>query len=521
MGAFATEVEDRRALQPADPWPPSERTVAKRDARVSKSMKSFEFFDKTYFTPEMYSGGYAAPCRMHKDIVTFTGTPGVHVVLGPRDHGKTVTAKKAAVWRIVTGQIHVGGTISHTLPTSQNILADIAGLIRENPRITSDFGVEFTQDNAEQFALRTNVAKHTTFFAAFSEGKSVRGYARAFARPQLLVGDDIETRTSPLGEEHAKSRIKYASEAYRSLTKDGTMLWLGNNFDERCATNMLKIESERAILPEGWHVHVYRAWSGTRPLWRERFPATSETEMRSMLRSTSESDYQGNDQQNPVPDQGDVFPRDFYQEWATIPADAKGVLITDPNLSLKEKGDTTAILLLLYSPSVDAYYVARVRCKSYRTPDDLLDDTLGMRDARNTIALYWDGNVSQEAHWTNHVRSWCQKRGQAFPRIIYHRYHVDVLTKNAQLVYGQKKLFFPPGMEKGFGEHGAEAAIALRQFYAFSGKKKNRKDDFPDVLICGIEALNEIGFARPRPTSKNGDTRGRFWTTSITDEVEF
>src|SRR5690348_5706658 len=94
MARFEQETAERAAMQPAEAWTAEERTSQKRDARVAKAIKDFRFFDRTYFTPEMYSAGYAACCPMHADIETYIMQPGVDVVLGPRDHGKTVHAKK-------------------------------------------------------------------------------------------------------------------------------------------------------------------------------------------------------------------------------------------------------------------------------------------------------------------------------------------------------------------------------------------------------------------------------------------
>lgn len=513
MGAFEEKAAHRRALEPAPPWPASERSEAKRKARVAKSCKDFWFFDKTYFTEDMYSGGHAAPCQMHRDIAVFADTPGVHLVCGPREHGKTVTAKKKTIHGILTGRIRIGGTLSHTMPTASNILVDLISLIEDNPRLMEDFGVVFIEKNKEQCALRTSAFKHTVHFAAFSEGRSVRGFSRQFGRPTYLLADDIETLASPLGEEHTKARVKMVAEAYRSLTGGGTILWCANNFDVRCATNTLKLAAEQHALPPGWHVHIYQAWTPSGPLWKAKFPATSESEMKVMVRATSEADFQGNDQQNPQPDDGERFPRGHYKEWVSLPEDVRGIVIVDPNLSLKEKGDTTAIAQLLYSPKEDCYYIGLgVRCKSYRASDTLLDDTLSMRDPSMIIAVVFDGNVNQEAQWTNNIRSWCQINKRPFPRVVYHRYNTDIIAKNAELVYAKGRLLFPPGMQSG-----EEGSRAMQQFFAWSGKKAGRKDDFPDIVICGIEALGEIGFAKPRQSSGTGGS----WIISVTDTSQF
>lgn len=512
MRQYEQDAKDRAAMQPAEAWPESERTHLKRDRRVAKSIKDFWFFDRTYFTPEMYSAGYAKPCTMHYDIERHMEQPGVQIELGPRDHGKTVTGKKVFVWRLLTGKTRIGGTYSHTLPTSQNILRDIADLIETNPRIMEDFGVMFEELNTEQFRFRARDLRHTVYVAAFSEGKSVRGYARMFDRPEMILGDDIETLNSPLGGDHTKARIKLVSEAYLSLSPGGTFVWFGNNFDERCATNQLLKEQEQGILSSLWCVHVYDAWTDRGPLWRDRFPAKSEEQLRSMLRPRDEADWQGNFRQRPMQPDGEIFKREHYTEYDQLPDDAYGVLYADPNTSLKGMGDTTAVPKLLYSPTTDLYYVPVAICESFSDTNLLLDGVLDMRDDR-ILLIGWDGHVTQEATWTNHIRNWCRIKKRPFPRVEYKRYHVDLLAKNIQAVWNQKRIQFAPGFAK--TRHGEQF---LAQLWSFDGKKSNRRDDAPDALICAFELIHEIGYAKP---AQQSDDHSFNPNVSITDTYIF
>lgn len=503
MERFAADVEERQALQPADPWPAEERTEARRAARIRNAVKSFAYFDRTYFPPEMYSDGYSDPGRMHREILKAIRRPGVDVVLGPRSHGKTVTAKKVAAWMLLTGEAPIVGTYSHTLPTASNILQDIVALIAENPRIVDDFRPEFTEANKEQAQLRTKTLAKWRYVAAFSDGKSVRGFSRMFGRPKVIIGDDIETLTSPLGADQSSDRIRRVAEAYLSLTEDGSFLWLANNFDSRCATNRLLEEQEAGDLDKNWRVHVFDVWNEKKgePLWIERFGRISIEELRERLRPRDHSDWSGNFRQKPLPPDGHIFPRDHYDEYDHLPPDVRGVIYCDPNLALKGKGDKTAIVAYLYSPETDRFYLADFVLKSFSGSNALLDHVLNIRAGYAPgviIRVGFDGNVTQESTWTNNVRNWCRINQAPFPHIEYVRANVDLLAKNLQAAWQEGRVRFPLGMKQ--TEQGREAVDSL---CTFAGKKAGRRDDFPDALINAHDLLCGTGFARPQSTSSS------------------
>lgn len=486
------ELEERRLLEPAPPWPATERTDAKRKAR-RKRAREFWPFRELYFPDEMYAGGYFAPCSMHEAIVAHATKPGVHIEAGPRDHGKTVTGITRVVHMLLTGEAYVVATYSHSVfPTSSNLLTTITTLIDDNPRIMEDYGIEWIEKTKEQAQFRVRGEREVRVIGAFSEGKSVRGFSKNFRRPDIILGDDIETASSPMSEEQVEQRIVKVAEAYLSLGSDGVFLWFGNNFDEGCAINRLLKRQDLGELDDHWHVHVYDAWNDetNAPLWPERFPATSAAELRAMLRPFDDADWWGNFRQRPRKRAGDIFPEACYAEWIEIPRDALGVMFCDPNLSLKDKGDTTAFGAALFSPSTQLYYLRDLHCQSYSDPNDLLDAYLSIKQT-DIVRVGFDGNVSQEAQWTNHVYNWSRNRNRPAPWIEYRHYHVDLLTKNTESLYKGKRLRFPPGFKQTM--HGR---AFMAQVHAFRGKRVGRKDDAPDFLISVCELIHEAGIVK-------------------------
>lgn len=189
---------------------------------------------------------------------------------------------------------------------------------------------------------------------------------------------------------------------------------------------------------------------------------------------------------------GLIFKRDYYIEYDHIPSDARGVAYCDPNLSKKGLGDTTAIFKMLYSSSMDIFYITDAYCESYSDSNKLLSDFINLRDEKCRY-LGFDGNVSQESSWTQHVNNFCNINGVPNPILHYKRYKVDELSKNTQMLWNAGKIQF----KKGFSKSKAGETI-LSQLYAFAGKKSNSKtkDDAPDSLICTTEFIVETGLAQ-------------------------
>ena len=494
---YSDDVVNRAELQSVEAWSTKERTENNRLARIIRAEKNFWEFDRFYFTPNMYTDGYAKPCQMHRDLVKQFDVPGVHINIAPRKHGKTVTLKKAMIWQFLTGKLDVGMVFSESLyPNATDMLKDIADLIKENERILYDYNPVFKESNSEQFQFRT-MAKSTEHFwrycAAFSEGRSTRGYIRKFNRPLKGFGDDIETLTSSFGNEPVKKRIELIGEAFSTLRDGGTIIVAGNDVDRRGAMHRLRTEQEQNVIAPHWHVNVWKAWD-KKPLWKERYPARNETEIKAMLKPRNEADYQTTFQMNPTLPEGTFFKLREFHFIDEIPQDAKGVVYVDPNLSKKKQGDTTAMTCLLWSPSLMKKIVARVRCKSFSDSNELLNAVLALRFTIPGVrAIGFDGNVSQESTWTNNIRNWCKIKNAPFPRVNYYRFHVDDLAKNTQGDWDDDNFVF---MRNCFNDD--EGHEWLMQVLAFEGKKANKTDDAPDSLICADEMLTELHFNKRR-----------------------
>jgi len=519
-----------------------EKTKEAREKRLNKIQDDYWLFDETYFPPEYYQDTYSKPNIMHHYIIDAAQAPGVHVIFGPRKHGKTPTGKKVLLWLMITGQVHIAGTYSEGLLISGNILRDLYILTWFNPRLKADFNPKFVQANTDQITVIFNgLKKERCYITAFSEDRSVRGYTRGFSRPEFLLGDDLETLQSSFTQKAVTLRLQKIAESYQSCTDNATFLIFGNDFSLRSGLHQLRSLGEMNLLPKHYHVTVFKAWYAKRekltspqipapierkldktklskkaqriiaveeqkvvyinrgPLWKERYNVSNESELRSFLKPVSEADWQANFQANPVPEDGDFFKREFYCEYETLPPDLRCVVYCDPNLAKKSKGDTTAAVAFGYSAKLDRFYIAGAICKSFSDSNELLDRILKLRETVKCVGLAFDGNVSQESSWTQHVKNYSILQNIPFPHIEYKRYHVNDLAKNLQLIYNEGRLLFP----RNFSDT-KEGELFMNQFFAFRGEKESNADDAPDALICALEFIYERRIIRksqqaPRP----------------------
>ncbi len=482
------------------PFPDREMTPEAKAERLRRSRNDFFYWDKTYFPPDVIPN-YAAPGAFHKSLIALTELRDAkaHILAGPRSHAKTSYFKRRLIHIMLFGLRKYIGFGSGTLRAPKQFILDVLAFLRTNKRIQNDFNIHYLQSSVEALHIMTDVSDSNTgtFLEPLSEERSTRGGQKNLTdRYDLIVFTDIENETVSLTKEGVEKRIDRINEMRGSLESWGTLICEGNNFSPDTAINKLVEEEENGKLSENIMLHIYPAWDGSRPgksrsLWYAKYPANSEEELKAMLKPRNAYDWAGNYQQKPKMRGSDIFPEEFYHEWEVLPRDCRFILYTDPNLSKKGEGDTTASGAMGYSPQMMGFYIPEIICKSYSTPDELLTDMLSTRSRLHANHYYvrsmgFDGNVSQESHWTEHVKAFAKIKGIPVPPIEYKRYNVDALIKTAETIYKSGKVFFPPGFSK--TENGKSF---LTQFFKFVGKKAAKKDDGPDWFCSAIEMLFE------------------------------
>lgn len=198
-------------------------------------------------------------------------------------------------------------------------------------------------------------------------------------------------------------------------------------------------------------------------------------------------------------EEGLLFKREYLPEALfddeELPADARGVIYCDPNLSKKGKGDTTGIAALMFAPSTQEYYLTDGACRSFSASSDLIDRVFSMySDRLRTIGF--DGNVSQGSTWREHIENYSRIRRVAVPLVEFKSYRVDEIAKNASMLWSEGRIRISRRFSR--SEEGREF---LSQLFVFAGKRntpRGRNDDAPDSLICAVELIHERGLATRR-----------------------
>ncbi len=519
--------ELKELFKPVPPFSPEEMTEEAKAKRIRLSKADFWQFDRIYFPPEMYRD-YSAPGKFHRYLVSLADKRDKkgHVIHGPRGAAKTVTYKKKFVHAMIFGTRRVMGIGSEIMLTSNQWLLDLITLIKTNDRLQYDYKIDWLEQSSESIFMRTDQNPKGTFVKPYSQDRSTRAAQRMFDRLDFMYVTDLENITSSLTKDAVGKRAAILNEMRTSLTDDGTLIWEGNNFDPDCLMNRLFQEEEKGILSEEFVLHRVPAWADKDnpsslnirgSIWPEKWPAKSEEQMKKLCKPADKYDWKGNFQGKPEVKSGEIFPEAHYQEWRELPRDLRAVIWTDPNLSKKGMGDTTAMPCFGFSPSTQNYYFTAARCRSYSNSDQLLSDLLVMRREQmargvRLLPLHFDGNVSQESTWTNNVVNYSMIHGFPYPVIEYKHYRVDDLVKSAELIWKAGRVFFPPEFRKT-----TEGKEFTDQLFSFEGKKANKRDDAPDSFISAMEALTEGGIVS-RPSDGTKPIRS-FSTRKITERL--
>lgn len=481
---------------------PAQMTEKATKERIKKAVEDFWYWDKTYFPPEVFGEEFAPYGFFHKDLVDLTDLrdKNAHIVMGPRLTAKTSLLKRKIIYDFIHAKRKFIGFGSGTLRAPKSFVIDVYNFLTTNKRIKHDYEISWGKVSEEGISCISNHAVNSegSFIEPISEERSTRGGAKNLIdRYDLIVVTDMENETSSLTEESVRKRIDRMNEMRSSLESWGTLIAEGNNFKTDTAMNTLKKERENGKLSEYFKLHIYPAWDSSRPgkarsIWYSKYPANSEEELIRMMKPEDKYDWAGNFQQAPKTRGSDIFPDEYYQECNSYPIDLLVVVYTDPNLSQKGKGDTTTMGAMGFSPSQQKFFILPgIKCQSFSDPNELIKEMLSLRQTLMQNKYYvrglgFDGNVSQESHWSMHVRNFSIMNKMPVPHIDYLRYSVDSLIKNAEKVYKNNDIYFPPGFKTS-----VEGSRFLNQFHNFKGKKVGKKDDAPDWLVCIIQYLYE------------------------------
>ena len=482
----------RSAIEATTGFSPGENTEEKRLERIEKC-KDFKPFKKTYFPAKIFRQGFAKSPVFHDRIDDICDMLGIHFIIGPRGHGKTTEGRIKALHNLLYGFERFSGSYSEDLDVAQSWVAFLITFLSSG-RIYQDFRPDLIIANKEEVRFSCcNFPVGTAIFKAYGSRKSRKGQLDGLDRPEHLYGDDIETNDSSMTEDAIRKRLKHLEESFKSLSNEVAKFTIFcNNFNPKSLVNVLLVRQDNKVQNPFVEVHLFPIWNNGKPLWFTKYPARTIEELKILTKSTSDAQW-AEDMGRPIDDDGNIFDRDFYGEYDSIPNDVIGVIYTDQNLAKKGKGDTTAITPLYHSRHNDCFYVVDPYCRNTTQALTLFNAILDRYNV-NIVEIGMDGNVSQESYWTDLLIANEDKNQELFwlkRYMVFKNYKVDNIATNAQILWEQRKILFP----KGFKET-TDGKEYLSQLFSFRGKKAGKKDDAPDSLICAIQMIYERGLGR-------------------------
>lgn len=404
--------------------------------------------------------------------------------------------RSSKTWSLLTYFLILCLSDPHARKTIQILRKNLTScnrtVLKDFLRIVNQYGlietgiISYNKTNS-RFQIYSNIIE----FRGANDPQNLRGDSRYIAWLNEANEFDLEDF----------NQIKYRTEAqiYLDYNPSFTDHWIydmieiesagGDNDAELkkiSTTEIMKICEQNGGVFESPHLKLIQSTYLDNPMLSEAL--VRDIERLKLYNDDDYNIYALGIRSNPA---GRMFRKVYYGEYIDLPNDAIGVIYCDPNLSLKGKGDTTAIVKLYYSPSTQYFYISDVICRSFSNSNDLLNELFSLYSS-NCRYIGFDGNFAQESTWTQHVENYSRLKGKSFPFIEYMRYSVDMEAKLVQYLWNDRQFYF----NKDIAET-EDGKRFFQQLYLFNGKRNTlagTHDDAPDALICAVKFIHDKGF---------------------------
>lgn len=285
----------------------------------------------------------------------------------------------------------------------------------------------------------------------------------------LLIDDPFKDR------EEADSEVRrrrvwdwYTSTAYTRLMKGGSIVVINTRWHEDDLSGRLLEQQKRG--GDKWDVVSLPAMDAAgMALWPDRYPVHVLQQIKAVL---PERDWNALYQQEPNPDDGTYFRREFFQEWEKLPADLS-VYGTSDYAVTADGGDYTVHRIWGVDPTGDLYRIAGWRGQT--TSDVWIEKQIDLMAKHKPFAWFGESGVIQKAIEPMLVRR--MRERNTFSRLEWLPSVTDKPTRarGFQARAAAKRVWFEPGAE-------------LAEFLKFPNGKND--DDVDTASLIG-RALDE------------------------------
>jgi hypothetical protein len=284
---------------------------ASREERLKACENDLELFGRVYFNDRLED---KTP-DFHKELFALVKdadeTHQPLVIAAPRGHAKsTIISFLLPLHAILYKKKQYILIVSDTYYQSTLLVGDIRYELEHNTRIRGDFGNQIgAKWTGGQILTKSGIR-----IAARGVGSQIRGLKHGAARPDLLVGDDMENDEQVQTKEQRAKIMNWWNRAVMPAMdpKRGTVVVVGTiiHFDS-LLSNLLKKGEESTT---GYIQRVYRTpMDSGEPLWPERYSLEKLAELKHRIGSLAfNSEYLN----TPIDEESQVYKPDWWK-WYT------------------------------------------------------------------------------------------------------------------------------------------------------------------------------------------------------------
>jgi len=244
----------------------------KKDYRVQKQRKNFDFFRRTYF-PHYYTlpgkSGLQEDLELtYYKIVDTNKQFGLNFAkAAPRGNGKSTDASLVfPIWCVVNHFKNFTTIFSDAIELTETLIEAIKAELEENPRLLADFPE--AMGIGKTWKIGEIVTKNNIKIKGYGSGKRVRGVKHGIYRPDLTIIDDLENDTNVKSRKQRDKLEDWLDEAVDNLgSVDGSMdiLYIGTILHrDSVLARKLKLKF--------WHPVIFRSlisYPTNMELWEE------------------------------------------------------------------------------------------------------------------------------------------------------------------------------------------------------------------------------------------------------------
>ena len=217
--------------------------------------------------------------------------------------------------------------------------------LQYNRRIINDFGMLVSKDAAHgDFTTNlTGDRKTMTRLYAMGAGQSARGLVNAQHRPDLFIGDDLESRESARNPKRAaklldlilSDYIRCMCAEHWSFIVMGTVICIDSMLDQLMRNENFNRLKHRAIEID--------SAGNERSTWNEML---SLAKLRLLRQTMGPTKFAAEMQNDPQEEEG-TFKQSWFRHWITLPVDLKlsGQLLLQVDPSYSATGDNKALIV--------------------------------------------------------------------------------------------------------------------------------------------------------------------------------